>query len=90
MKGVQGNEPGGSKDSEQKSCPDGRLCTLKLCSTMGFLVPKGNLFLLLCASFFPGKFEKAPLPLLRSSALPSLIPLKDTLHRPAPVNREFP
>lgn len=57
---------------------------------MGFLVPKGNLLLLLCASIFPGKFEKALLPLLCSLVLSSLIPLKDTLQTPAPVNREFP
>lgn len=58
---------------------------------MGFLVSKGNLLLLLCASVFPGKFEKAFLPLLCCSlALFSLIPLKDMLRRPVPVHKEFP
>lgn len=58
--GVQGDEAGGSGDSERKSCPDGSLCMLEpeLRSTMGFLVAKGNLLLLLCASTFPGKFER--------------------------------
>ena len=39
---------------------------------MGFLVSKGNLLLLLWASIFPGKFEKALLPLLGSFSLFSL------------------
>jgi len=57
---------------------------------MGFLVSKGNLLLLLCASVFPGKFEKAFLPLLCSLALFSLILLKGMLQRPVPSNKEFP
>lgn len=89
---VQGNEAGGSRESERKSCPDGRLRVLEpeLCSTMGFLVSQGNLLLLLCASVFPGKFEKAFLPLLCSLALFSLSPLKGMLRTLVPISEEFP